>query len=412
MGTAMTTEKLALHGGTPLATQLPRPEWPPVNEATARRLAEVYMSRAWSFNGAEEQAFSQDYAAYHGAKHGIFMANGTVTLECALGVHGIGPGDEVIVPALTWIATAMAPVYLGATPVFVDIEPTTLCLDPAKVEAAITPRTKAIIPVHLYGGTADLEAVLALASKHNLVVIEDCAHGQGGAWNGRGLGSWGAVGSFSFQQSKTVAGGEGGICLTNDDNLADRLYRMKHIGYEGGVVQGAAKGGPPPGLTCHNFRGTEFQAVILRDQLRSLREHISTYNTNAARLEERLADVPGVRVQARGRLADPQSYYCFVVIFDGEPLADVPRERLLEAFAAEGLPMGGTYGSVYNHLLFNLTPDQYRMAEGGCPVADGLGSQRALVLMHQWLGSDGVTIDAIGETIAKVAANADALTSE
>jgi dTDP-4-amino-4,6-dideoxygalactose transaminase len=303
----------------------------------------------------------------------------------------------------------MAVLYLGATPVFADIEPSTLCLDPAKFEAAITDETRAVIPVHLYGSTPDMEAILEIAHRHNLIVIEDCAHAQGGKWNGRGLGSWGHVGSFSFQQSKTMACGEGGICLTNDDETAERLYRLKHIGYAPATAQGQAASGPPPGLICHNFRATEFQALILQDQLANLESLMATYNANAARLEDRLADVEGIRVQARGRLADPQSYYCWVVIFDEGPLTDVPLSRILEAIQAEGLTMGGTYGSVYQHMLWNIPESQYRIADGGCPVADGVGSQRAAVLPHQWLGADEETIGAIGEILVKVAANAEAL---
>ena len=367
------------------------------------------MSGQWSFGGAEEVAFNEEFAHYHGAKHGIFMANGTVTLQCALGALGIGPGDEVIVPALTWLATAMAVRYAGATPVFADIEPTTLCLNSAALEAAITERTRAVIPVHLYGGMADMEAILKIAARHDLKVIEDCAHAQGGKWNGRGVGSWGDIGSFSFQQSKTLSSGEGGICLTNDDALADRLYRSKHIGYGAATAQGRPSAGPPPGLICHNFRATEFQALILRDQLKALPELIETYNANAARIEARLAGSDGLRVQERGRLAGPQSYYGLVILCDEGPLSEVPQARILEAVHAEGLSLSGTYGSVYHHTLWNLPASDFRIADGGCPIADGIATTHALVLAHQWLGADEKTIEAIGDILVKVAANADEL---
>ncbi len=409
MATA-TTEKLALLGGQAISPQpLQAPAFPPVDEATAKRLSEVYLSRQWSFGGPEEKAFNAEFAQYHGAKHGIFMANGTVTLQCALGALGVGPGDEVIMPALTWPATAMAALYVGATPVFVDIEPTTLCLDPQAFEAAITPRTKAVIPVHIYGGTADLEQVLAIADKHAIAVVEDCAHAQGGKWNGRGLGSWGAVGSFSFQQSKTMASGEGGICLTNDDELAERIYRMKHIGYNHGTAQGKAAVGPPPGLQCHNFRGTDFQAVILRSQLEQLEERIATYNSNAAILEERLNALPGVRVQSRGRLADPQSYYAFAVSLVDGPIAQLPLETVQAALGAEGFGTGRTYGTVYGHVLFNASPETYRIANGSCPVSEGLGTNQTLTFLHYWLGSDQDTISAIGDAFEKVATQAETL---
>ncbi|MCD4825096.1 MAG: DegT/DnrJ/EryC1/StrS family aminotransferase [Phycisphaerae bacterium] len=408
--TTFTTSKLAILGGTPVCSEsLQQPAWPPISEATAERLKEVYLSGQWSFNSPAEQEFAQAFAAYHDAKHGIFMANGTVTLQCALAACGVGPGDEVIVPALTWMATAMAVHYVGAKPVFVDIEPDTLCLDPTKIEAAITGKTKAIMPVHLYASMADIDAILNIAGKHGLTVIEDCAHMHGGKWNGRGVGSWGKIGSFSFQQSKTVTSGEGGICITDDDELAEKLFRMKHIGYACGMSQGQADQGPPAGLTCYNFRATAFQAVILSDQLKELKGLIERYGENASRLEARLADVPGVRIQARGRLADPQGYYCMTIIFDGEQTADVPLERIGNALEAEGLVFPKTYGPVYKHTLYNLPADSYRIDGGSCPVAETICEKHALLLMHQWLASDEKTIDAIGEIIAKVALDAEAL---
>lgn len=407
----MTTKasgQLAVLGGTPVKSEpLNAPPWPPLSDSAAERLREIYLSREWSFNSPAEQEFERAYADYHGARHGIFMTNGTVTLQCALGALDVGPGDEVIVPALTWMATAMAVHYVGATPVFVDIESNSLCLDPVTVEQAITAKTKAVIPVHLYGGMADLDAFLELGRKRGLAIIEDCAHMQGGKWRDRGVGSWGDVGSFSFQQSKTLSSGEGGICLTNDDALADRMYRQKHIGYGRGMKQGEADAGPPRGLTCFNFRCTAFQAAILQDQLDGLGLLIDRYETAAATLRGRLADVEGVRIQSRGKQATPQGYYSLVFIFDQGAARDIPAPRLREALAAEGLPCCGTYGPVYRHRLYNMPPRTYRIHGGGtCPVAETAGTEHAVCLPHQWLGSDDATIATIGDMIAKVAENA------
>jgi dTDP-4-amino-4,6-dideoxygalactose transaminase len=406
-------DKLALLGGTSVCQPLVAPTWPLPNEATAKRLAEIYMSGQWSFNGPVEQAFCQEFAKAQDAKHGIFMVNGTVTLECAMAVVGVGPGDEVIVPANTWLATAMAAIYLGAKPVFVDVEPTTLCMDPAAFEAAITPRTKAVVPVHLFGSNPDLYAIMGIAKKHGVGVIEDCAHGHGGKWDGKGLGSHGQVGSFSFQQSKTLPSGESGICLTNDDDTAERLFRLKHIGYAPGAGQGMAKSGPPEGLVCRNYRGNEFHAAILQDELVGLQERIAKYNRNAKKMEDRLAGVPGVRVQSRGRLAGPQSYYAFVLVFDQGPMAGIPIDRIVEAARAEGLPFIGArgYGPVYSHMLWNVAPGHYGLPAGGCPVAETTGTQRIASVQHQVLGADDATIDRIGEIIAKVAGNAEELGS-
>lgn len=394
----------AIFGGNPVCPELLQaPAWPPITETTARRLQEVYLSSKWSFDSPVEQEFAQAFADYHGAKHGIFMANGTVTLQCALSACGVGHGDEVIIPALTWMATAMSALYLGAKPVFVDIQADTLCMDPNRIEAAITDKTRAIIPVHLYGSISDLEAILAIADKHKLAVIEDCAHMHGGKWNGHGVGSWGKVGSFSFQQSKTLSCGEGGICITNDDELAEKIFRMKHIGYAAGSQQGQADSGPPVGFTCHNFRATAFQAIILSEQLHGLENRIERYCSNVARIENRLNDVSGVRVQSPGRLAAPQSYYCLVFLFDEEPVASVPIERIQEAIHAEGLDLGKTYGPVYQHMLFNMPEERYRIAGNTCPISETTATQHTLVLPHQWLDADEKTIDAIGEILVKVA---------
>jgi len=405
----MTAGKLAICGGTPVCKDgLSSPPWPPVTEKTAQRLMEVYRSRQWSFNSPAEQEFQRAYADYHDAKHGIFMSNGTTTLESALAVCGIGEGDEVIVPALTWMATAMAVHYVGATPIFVDIEPTTLCMDPAKAAAAVTDKTRAIIPVHIYGSMADLEKLQMICDKHDLVMIEDCAHMQGGKWNGRGVGSWGKVGSFSFQQSKTVASGEGGICITNDDEIAERIFCYKHIGYHSGNTQGSATQGPPEGLVCRNYRGTAFEATILLEQVELLEQRMKTYAANARRLGSVIDSLEGVRVQSPGRLATVQGYYAFVLILDSGPLASVSCKRIWEAAAAEGLSMGATYGPVYKHQLYNMPGDTYRIDQP-CTVADTVATNNAVLFQHQWLASDLKTIDAIGEVIVKIVANADDL---
>lgn len=405
--------KLALLGGTPVTTErITTAPWPPRSEETAEALKQVYLSGQWSFNSSEEQAFENEFASYTGAKHAIFMVNGTVTLEAALSALNVGPGDEVIVPSLTWMATAMAVHYVGATPVFADIEPSTLCLDPETFKQAITSRTKAVIPVHLYGSMANLDKIMEIARRRKVAVIEDCAHMQGGFWDGKGAGSIGDIGSYSFQQSKTLSSGEGGICLTNDDDLADRLYRFKHIGYGRGAAQGGAKAGPPEGLRCHNYRCTAFQAVILRHQLRSLPALIDTYERNAAFIKDAIDGVDGVRVQARGAKATRQGYYGLVLIFDREPMRGIPRSTIAAALSAEGLGCaGGTYGPVCKHLLYNARPDEFRIAEGGCAVAGTAGTEYAFVIPHYTLLHEEGIIRKIGEIVRKVAGNPKELKS-
>ena len=286
----------------------------------------------------------------------------------------------------------------------VDIDPATLCMDPAKMEAAITPRTKAVIPVHAYGSTADLEKILAIADRHGIPVVEDCAHMQGGFWNGRGVGSWGAVGSFSFQESKTMASGEGGICITSDEKLAEKIFLLKHIGYVRGAKQGQAVR-TPEGLICHNYRATAFQALILLEQLKEIRQRIALYGEHARLLTEMIRDIPGVRIQSPGRLADPQGYYSLHFIFDGEEFDGITKQTINEACTAEGFSIGiGTHGPVYRHALFNLKPGEFRIDGGDtCPVCEKI-YPRTLGFVHQVL-TERNTVVKIGEIVRKVASN-------
>ena len=406
------TATLAIDGGPralPQMTVNTVPPWPPVYPEVPAMLERIYCSRRWSFNETIEQEFSRAFAAHHSAARGIMMANGTVTLECALRALGVGPGDEVIVPALTWMATAMAAVYVGATPVFVDIEPDTLCLDPEKVKAAITPRTKAIIPVHIYGSMADMEAIMDIATAKDIAVIEDCAHAHGGVWNGRGVGSIGRVGSFSFQQSKTLPSGEGGMCITNDVDLTEKLFRLKHIGYMAGVDQGQAAEGPPEGLICRNYRATEFQAAILLAGLKRLGQNVTTCDANRADLAAQLADVDGVEIQARGRLADLQGYYMLFFLVDLKKFNNISLDRFIEIARAEGLGLGKTYGPVYDHKLWNVPSGMFKKAAGGCGVADDVCANVAVGLSLSWALAGKDVIDGIAATFKKIAANADKL---
>ena len=379
--------QLAIAGGPKIFANPPHvPAWPPVYPDTAEKLKELYWNRRWSFYGREEIDFNAAFAAYTGARYCTMMANGTVTLESALRAFDIGPGDEVIVPAHTWLATGEAVVYTGATPVVADIEPDTLCMDPDKMEQAITPRTKAVIPVHLFGSMADLDRILEIARRHDLKVIEDCAHSHGGEWRGRHTGTWGDIGSFSFQQSKLLASGEGGACITDDEVLADKLGRLSHIGYQFGAKQGQ-KGTPPEkGLICRNYRVTDFQAAILSSQLRYLREDTLLRERNAEYLRKRLEAIPGIRVQARGRHATLQSYYIFAIMVDSEHLQpNITRNDVLEALHAEGVTgvVLGWGQPMYRQNLWSIPENMYRI--DSCENAEKIVCNDLMMCVLQWL---------------------------
>ncbi len=398
--------KLAIDGGSRVFPEnFGFDPWPPVNEATAERLKQVYLGHKWSFYGTEEKKFAADFAKYHDAEFGTFMVNGTVTLESALLALGIGPGDEVIVPSWTWLATGMAPIYLGATPVFVDGERDTLCMDPAAFEAAITPRTKAVIPVHLFGSLADLDKIIPIARKHGLKVVEDCAHAHGAKWNNKGVGSFGDVGSFSFQQSKIMTAGEGGECITSDANLFDRIGRISHIGYQFAAERGKPSTPPPTDLDCRNYRATDFQAVILADQLATLAEDSRRRAANADYLHRELAKIPGLSTQAPGRCATVQSYYVYGIIVD--PAALKPgktRDDVIEALKAEGAPaiFAGWGAPAFGQKLWNVSPKRYRVESS--EVVSEIIDHRIILADIRWIDAERQTQELLVEAFRKVMA--------
>jgi len=399
--------KLAINGGEKVFDkEADIIGWPPKYDDTEKLLCEIYRSAKWSFNGKYERLFDEKFAAYQKAKYGVFMVNGTVTLECALAVFNIGPGDEVIVPAYTWIATGMAPLYLGATPVIVDIEPDTLCMSPEAFEAAITPRTKAVIPVHLYGSMADMDKICAIAKKNNIRVIEDCAHAHGTMWKDKAAGSIGDIGSFSFQESKTMPCGEGGICLTNDEKIFERLDRLAHIGYPREVKQGCKAEPPPMDLLCRNYRATDFQAAILLGHLKRLEEQTLLRDKNAKYITKRLKSVPGISVQKPGKNVTVQGFYVFALLLHFEELKEgTTRAEIIKALNAEGLAIGTGWGAgepVFEQNLWNIPSDKYRVED--IRVTREYCGKRMITTSLTWLMLSEEDTSLICDAIEKVMA--------
>ena len=378
--------QLAIDGGKPVFEKPANlPPWPPVFPEVVEKLKEIYLSRKWSFYGPREVEFNRRFAEYTGAAGCSLMANGTVTLEMAMLALGIGPGDEVIVPAHTWIATGESVVYRGATPVIVDIEDDTLCMDPERFEEAITPKTKAVIPVHLFGSMADMDRILPIARKHGIAVIEDCAHAHGGEWDGRHVGTLGDIGSFSFQQSKTMSSGEGGACITTNEELNETLGRLSHIGYQYAAKQGQAGTPPPTGLICRNYRVTEFQAELLLAQLDRLKEDTLLRAKNAEFIRKRLNAIPGIQVQAPGRKATLQSYYNFCIKVDPKVLRPgIDRTKVKEALWAEGASAGTGWSDVmYRQKLWSVPPNLYRIVS--CENAERIVHNELIASNLNWL---------------------------
>ena len=332
---------LAIRGGRPLYGGA-WPTWPVHDEQEVERVVRVIRSGAWSWCGAQENEFRSNFAKFLGAKHGLFVTNGTHALQLALEALDVGAGDEVIVPGLTWQATAACALDVNAVPVLVDIEPETLCMNPAALRAAITPRTKAIIPVHLYACIANLDEILAIAAEHGIPVVEDCSHQHGSEWRGRKAGSHGAIGAFSLQQSKLLTGGEGGFICTSDDRLAYRLESLRNCGRFN--WQPTDKEALDIFPQSGNFRGTEMQAALLNCGLARLDEQNARRDENAQYLSRLLAQIPGIMPLKRRAQVTRQAYYAYAFRYDKSAFAGLSRERFCAALKAEmNYGFGGTY---------------------------------------------------------------------
>src|ERR1041385_8621670 len=297
---------LALFGGRPVRRK-PFATWPIFDDSEKRAVLEVLESGAWGGDSPKVPELEQRFAAFHEARFGIAASNGTVTLEAALAATGIQAGDEVIVPPITFIATATAVLRAGAVPVFVDIDPLSFNLDPKRLADAITIKSRAAIPVHFAGHPADLDAIIETASNHGLDVIEDAAHAHGASWRGRRVGSLGHFGSFSFQQSKNMTAGEGGMLLTSDEALAERARSVCNQGRRtGGAWYEHVRLGT-------NYRMTAWQAAILLVQMTRLEEQLRRRAEAARILDERLAQFDFLRPQCKDARVTCETYYLYMI---------------------------------------------------------------------------------------------------
>ena len=334
------------------------------------------------------------------------MANGTVALQVALEALDIGAYDEVIVPGMTWQATAAACIDVNAVPVLVDIDPETYCLDVAQTEAALTSRTKAIIVVHLYGAMADMDALLDLARRHKVKVIEDCAHQHGSQWKGKGVGALGEIGAFSLQLSKVLTAGEGGATLTDDWELFQRLYALRNCGRP--FQEGS------PTRQSGNYRMTELQAALLLAQMERMEALVERRDENAQALNAQLATIPGITPMKRHPSVTRQSYYCFSFRYDSAAWDGISGRAFRTALGAEiGLRVGGTYEPLNNCSLYQPhTKRRHRLNEQywqeidparfELPVCQRAFEDEAVVIWHSFLLGERSDMDDIARAVAKI----------
>jgi dTDP-4-amino-4,6-dideoxygalactose transaminase len=392
-----TSEALAINGGPRTVTE-PFPKWPYYTEAMRAAVGNILRSgRVNYWTGEEGEQFEKEFAAYCGARYGVALANGSVALELALRAIGVGPGDEVIVPSRTFIASATCVMICGATPVFADVNLETQTIEVDSVRQLISPRTKAIIAVHLAGWPCAMDELLALTKRHSLFVIEDCAQAHGARSRGRCVGVMGHVGAFSFCQDKIIStGGEGGMVITNDAVLWEKMWSYKDHGRN--FAMSKMKGGAGfrwiHDTFGSNFRLTEMQSAIGRMQLQSLDEQLRIRRHYAWLLMRRFVHVPGLRVPMPSPDVQP-SYYRFYAFVEPEHLAaGWTRDRVLEAICAEGVPCAaGSCSEVYLERAF---PVAMRPAER-LHNARRLGETSLAFLVHPTLTETNIreTCDAV-----------------
>ncbi len=403
----MSPEKLAIDGG-PKVREAPFPPWPALGDEDVAVVADVLRSgRLTQLTGGAVAAFEEAFAEWHGVRHCVATSSGTSAIHTALAALGIGPGDEVIVPAHTFIASATPVLHQRATPVFADVDERTYCIAPGSVAERITPRTKAIIAVHLNGHPADVDALVPLAGPHGIAVVEDAAQAHGALYKGRKAGTIGLAGCFSFWEDKIMTtGGEGGCVVTDDDALAERMRRVRHHG-EGPIEGERAYYHLELG---YNYRMTSMQAATGLVQLRRLDEYLAARRRNAAYLSERLGGIDGIEPPFVAEYA-VHSYYKYICRLVGASGPSTVRQaqgagrtgvdigRFMQAVAAEGVPISRRYQTpLPQQPVFR---DAGRRGEA-CPVAERLAAELFTLLVHPTVTTKD--LDDVVAAIRKVAA--------
>jgi len=414
--------KLAVKGGLPVRSKSFFP-WPHFDDRELRNLESVIRSRTWfagmrgSDPGTKTEEFEKRFAEYHQSRFGVACANGTVAIEIALRAAGIGTGDEVIVPALTFIATLSAVLQVNAIPVVVDTDYETHCIDPKKIEAAVTERTRAIIPVHFGGFICDMERIGEISKKHNLVVIEDAAHAHGAVSGRRTAGSIGDIATFSFQESKTMTAGEGGIITTSDPDLAEQCIMYRSCGRK-----------QEDSWYVHyvlplNYRLSELQSAVLLAQLERLEEQLRTKNRNAAFLADRLGQIDGMTPVPGDGKTEVNGYYLYLLRYDKTQFSELSRDQFVAALNAEGIPShigypwpltknpmfkgipSGPKGCPYTCPFYGGTVE---IANTHLPVAERI-CEETVVIPHEVLLSAEDDLEDIPKAIEKIQKNASDL---
>jgi dTDP-4-amino-4,6-dideoxygalactose transaminase len=333
-------DKPAIIGGAKLRTK-PWPEWPVWDSAAEKGITDMLRSgRWWRGNGENVIEFEKKYAELMGTERCLATASGTTALMVALQALGVEAGDEVLVSPYTFIATYNVILYAKALPVFVDSDPETFLIDPARIEGRITDRTTAIIPVHIYGLPVDMDSVNAVASKKGLKVVEDACQAWLGEYKGKKVGTLGDAGCFSFQNSKNLPSGEGGAIISHNNELLDRCNSIHNCGRPFGSVK---RSSAYP-LNGGNFRMQQIQALILLSQMNRIKKDADIRLTNALYLDKKLAEIPGIIPYKLAPGAERSAYHFYPFRYNKEKFNNIPKETFIRALNADGIPASNGYG--------------------------------------------------------------------
>ncbi len=418
IGSAL-ADRPAILGGPAAWSKVRWPEWPQWNpETDEKRLLEVMRSGVWS-RASTVLEFEQEWAKATGTKRALAVVNGTNALVIALAQMNIGAGDEVIVPPYTFIATVSAVLTNGALPVFVDVDRETFQMDPAKIEAQITPRTRAIVPVHIMGLPCDMDPIMAIAEKHNLLVIEDACQAHLAEYDGKKVGSIGQAGCFSFQNSKNMPIGEGGAITSDDEEFMDRCYSYHNLGNPYGTAVGAVGVGSI--MQGTKLRFSEYQAAIGLAQLKRLDAQTTTRNENAAYLKSQVENIPGIMPYRLYEKVNRAAYHLFPFRYDPEGFKGLPREGFIQALRMEGIPCSSGYTALNTQpfLADTFQSPGYRKVypaklldiekyneRNHCPENEKLCNEAVWFTQNLLLGSRS-DMDTIATAIRKVHQNAE-----
>jgi len=378
-------EKLAIFGGTPVRTK-PFPSWPRMTKGIKDNLFNTLENDGWGVGSDAVRKFEEQYAKFHDAKYAISTSSGTTALWVSLKAADVKAGDEVLLPPYTFIASGSSILMANAIPVFVDVDPDTFNIDPTKIEAAITDKTKVIMPVHIAGNPADMDAILVIAKKHNLKVIEDAAQAHGAEWDGKKVGALGNAGIFSFQTSKNMSAGEGGIIISNDDDLMAACFSYANCG--------RARGGQ--WYEHHhlggNFRLNSMASSMLRTQLETLERDMDIRDKNRKLLDDSISQIDGLAITKMYPKTTRSANHLYLLRYNKDKFNGIPREKFFKAMQAEGVYTYGGYVPLNREKLFTLVDTkEYPWLEGinykemKFPVTEKLCTEEAVWLKQNHL---------------------------